>query len=79
MFQAMLLHPCLWKALKILAVMQGEGLEPNIIIIMYVGSGMRACTEGIPLTGDFKASGNDAVSKIGAQVSLFCSAAMRAC
>ena len=50
--------------------MQGEGLEPNVII-MYVGSGMRACAEGIPLAGDFKASGNDAVSKIGTQLSSF--------
>ena len=50
--------------------MQGEGLEPSVII-MYVGSGMSACADGVPLAGDFKASGKDAVSEIGAQLSSF--------
>ena len=59
-----------YESLKILADSQRQRLEPNVII-MYVGSGMRACAEGIPLAGDFKAFGNNAVSKIGTQLSSF--------
>ena len=59
-----------YESLKILANNQGQRLEPSVII-KYVGSGMRACAEGIPLAGDFKASGNNAVSKIGTQLSSF--------
>ena len=38
---------------------------------MYVGSGMSAWADGVPLAGGFKASGKDAVSKIGARLSSF--------